>query len=216
MTSITVTVKGQQQEVTEDIIEKFRTKGRKMFDKYLSLISNQNIRAFAEHMLDKAPDYFYVIPASTSGKYHAQWATDLGGLVRHVVMGCEVAYELSRTFDLTDEETDMALAAMIGHDTLKYGIEFDLKYYDMHPFMPRSYYGSYKSVGYAGEFTKTLAFDTIMYAIERHMGNIMTGAWTSVGGIRPNTPLQHVVHLADYVSSRKNIVLADYVSGYDY
>ncbi|MCY7861194.1 HD domain-containing protein [Bacillus licheniformis] len=216
MADLMITVRGENVEVSEAELKQYREKGIAQFEKYLDLIANPEIRAFAEHMLQKAPNYFYIIPASVSGKWHAPWSTDKGGLVRHVLMGCQVAYDLSRTFGLTDKETDMALAAMIGHDIIKYGLDFDDRYMDMHPFMPRSYYGHYKSEGYVGDYAKTPEFDTIMSAIERHMGNIMTGEWTSVGGVRPETPLQYVVHLADYVASRKNLVHTDFISGYQY
>lgn len=187
-----------------------------MVEKYLQRIADPTIQEFARDMWRKAPDYFFVIPASVSGMFHAEWSTDKGGLIRHVLMGVQVADDLSRTFGLTDHETDLAIAAMLGHDIIKYGLDFDERYLDVHPFMPRTYFGHRRSAGYVGDFAKSPDFDTIMSAIERHMGNIMTGEWTSVGGIRPETPLQYVVHLADYVASRKEIVLTDYISGYAY
>src|SRR5699024_4962110 len=105
---------GEMIEVSTQEMAEYREKGIKQFDKYLGLFSDPVIRDFAQFMLHKAPHYFFIIPASTSGKYHAEWSTDKGGLVRHVLMGVQVAYDLSRTYDLTDEETDLALAAMIG------------------------------------------------------------------------------------------------------
>lgn len=214
--NLTIKVRDELVEVTQKELSEYKAKALSQAVKYFNLFSNPEIRDFAQFMWAKAPDYFFIIPASVSGKYHAEWSTDKGGLVRHVLMGVQVAYDLSRTFDLTDEETDLALAAIFGHDIIKYGLDFDDRYLDMHPFMPRSYYGYYKSEGYIGDFAKTPEFDTIMTAIERHMGNIMTGEWTSIGGLRPETPLQYVVHLADYIASRKNLVLTDYISGYEY
>ncbi|KZR57900.1 hypothetical protein [Pseudobacillus badius] len=213
---LTITIRGEQVQVSNEEVQQYKEKAFKQAEKYFNLISDATIREFARYMWQSAPDYFFIIPASVSGKYHAEWSTDKGGLVRHVLMGVQVADDLSRTFDLSDEETDLALAAMFGHDLIKYGLDFDERYLDMHPYMPRNYFGYYKSPFYVGEFAKTSQFDLIMTAIERHMGNIMSGAWTSVGGLRPETPLQYVVHLADYVASRKNIVLTDYISGYDY
>lgn len=216
MSNLTITLRNEKVEVPESEVQVYKDMAFVMADKYFDLFTNPEIRDFAKYMWHKAPSYFFIIPASTSGKYHAEWSTDKGGLVRHVLMGVQVAYDLSRTFGLNDYETDIALAAMFGHDIIKYGLDFDERYLDMHPFMPRSYFGNYKSEGYVGDFAKTPEFDAIMTAIERHMGNIMTGEWTSVGGIRPETPLQYVVHLADYIASRKNIVLTDYISGYRY
>lgn len=211
-----IKVRDEEVLVTESEVKTFRRIAFEQAEKFFDLISDPEIKDFAKFMWHKAPDYFFVVPASVSGKYHAPWSTDKGGLVRHVLMGVQVAYDLSRTFDLTDKETDLALAAVFGHDVLKYGLDFDDRYMEMHPFLPRSYFGYYKSEGYIGDFAETEEFDTIMTAIERHMGNIRTGSWTSVGGIRPETPLQYTVHLADYIASRKNIVMTDFISGYDY
>lgn len=213
---LNITIRNEKVVVSAEEVKSYRDKAFAIAEKYFNLFANPEIRDFAKFMWAKAPDYFFIIPASTSGKYHAEWSTDKGGLVRHVLMGVQVAYDLSRTYALTDHETDLALAALFGHDIIKYGLDFDERYLDMHPYMPRTYFGNYKSAGYVGDYSKTMDFDTIMTAIERHMGNIMTGEWTSVAGLRPETPLQHVVHLADYIASRKNIVLTDYISGYNY
>ncbi|MCY8087243.1 site-specific integrase [Bacillus sonorensis] len=137
MSDLTIMVSGESVNVPAAELEIYPIEGIAQFQKYLDLIANPEIRSFAEYMLEKAPHYFFVIPASVSGKWHAPWSTDKGGLVRHVLMGSQVAYDLSRTFGLTDKETDMALAAMIGHDIIKYGgLDFDDRYMDMHPFLP--------------------------------------------------------------------------------
>jgi hypothetical protein len=213
-----VLVRGEKVTVTDEQVKQFKELAFGIAEPYFKLINDPTIRDFAKAMWEKAPDYFFVIPASSSGKYHAEWSTDLGGLVRHVLMGVQAAYDLSFTFGLTDKETDIALAAMFGHDILKYGIDYDPRYMDMHPFLPRSYYGYKYSEGYLGDKFDTTSeeFDAIMTAIERHMGNIAEGAWTSVGGVKPETPLQYVVHIADYIASRKKFVMTDYVSGFDY
>ncbi|MFV1457394.1 HD domain-containing protein [Bacillus mycoides] len=213
---LSVVVKGEELQISAGELEEHKNIAWDLAAGAMSLIEDVKVREFVEHMWENAPDYFFIIPASVSGRHHAEWSTDKGGLVRHVLMGVKVAYDLARTFGLTDLERDLAMAAMFGHDILKYGLDFDMRYINMHPFLPRDYFGSSKSKGYAYDFADTEEFDIIMAAIERHMGNIATGEWTSVNGIKPETPLQQVVHLADYIASRKDLVLTDFVSGFQY
>lgn len=210
-----VTIRGEDVVIFPLEAEVLKEAAKQMAIPYFNFITDKKIREYAMTMWEKAPDYFFVIGASASGKFHAKWSTSRGGLVRHVLMGMKMAHELARTFDLSDEDHDLAVAAMAGHDVLKYGIEFDYAYLDMHPYMPRSYFGSHRSVGYIDHIHEDLLthtqFDNLMCAIERHMGNLATGEWTRVGRVRPETPLEQVVHLADFMASRKDVVLEDFL-----
>lgn len=167
--------------------------------KFLSLIADESLRILAGDFWNGAPDYFFVIPASSTGKYH--WASHLGGLFDHVLMGMQCAYELAATFELSPLERDIAITAMSGHDCLKYGIDYDKRYFDMHPFLPRSYYDTSRKLVSAD------VWETVMRAIEHHMGSLKSGVWTSVGGLVPETDVEKVVHLADFMSSRKKITM---------
>lgn len=213
---LSVVVKGEELQISDGELEEHKNIAWDLAAGVMSLIEDVDVRVFVEHMWENAPEYFFVVPASVSGKFHADWSTTKGGLVRHVVMGAKVAYDLARTFGLTNLERDLAVAAMFGHDILKYGIDLDMRYIGMHPFLPRDYFGSSKSKGYACDFSGTEEFDIIMTAIERHMGSIATGEWTSVKGIKPETPIQQVVHLADYIASRKDLVMTDFISEFQY
>jgi hypothetical protein len=201
---LTFLVKGEQMTISEDQAINMREVALRRGEKYLDLIKDEEIYAIALRFWQEAPDYFFVIPASSTGKYH--WAKDLGGLFDHVLMGMYCAKELAVTFGLTERERDLAIAALAGHDCFKYGIDYDTRYFDMHPFLPRSYYGKTFAKLFEGE-----TLDTIFTAIERHMGNISEGAWTSAGRVKPETPLEQVVHLADYMASRSNIVMTDFI-----
>lgn len=54
-----------------------------IFENELNLIKNVDLRKLVELSLQSAPDYFFTIPASSTGKYHPQYALGEGGLVRH-------------------------------------------------------------------------------------------------------------------------------------
>lgn len=211
-----IIVRNEDVLVSAEELDMHKQKAQESMQSALELIEAPRLRKVVEHMWKFAPDYFFVIPASVSGKHHAEWSTGKGGLVRHVLMGVKVAYDLARTFGLTDKERDLALVAMFGHGILKYGFDFDKRYLPMHPFLPRTHYGSEKSPAFIGTFAYSEEFDVFMRAIERHMGSIATGEWSQTSGIKPETPLEQVVHLADYMASRKGIVHTDYVSGFTY
>lgn len=195
-------VKGEEVEVMAEEVAEMKKSCLERGERYIRMIKDEDTRMLARGFWDKAPDYFFVIPASSSGKYH--WAKEIGGLFDHVLMGMYCASQLAVTFGLTDLERDMAVAALAGHDCLKYGIDYDTRYFDMHPFLPRSYYAR----ALAG-FATTDTMDTVFSAIERHMGSLADGAWTSVGRLKPETPLEQVVHLADFMASRSEVVMKE-------
>ena len=54
-----------------------------MFKPELGTIKSQVYSDFAEAAIISLPDYFFEIPASSTGKYHPSYALGTGGLVRH-------------------------------------------------------------------------------------------------------------------------------------
>ena len=55
----------------------------KLFKNELNDIQDNNLRQFAIQLLTNAPDYFFTIPASSSGKNHPYFARENNGLVKH-------------------------------------------------------------------------------------------------------------------------------------
>ena len=52
------------------------------FANELNDIQDDNLRQFAAQLLANAPEYFFTIPASSSGKHHPYFAREVGGLVK--------------------------------------------------------------------------------------------------------------------------------------
>ena len=71
------------------------------------------------------PDYFYEIPASSTGKYHPDFSLGEGGLVRHVKVAVRLAKELLDNPCIgdkyTNNEKDIMIFTLILHDGLKSG-----------------------------------------------------------------------------------------------
>lgn len=98
-------------------------KKSEVFNKELSLIKSDEVRNFVEDFLEQVPDYFFTTAASSTGKYHPNYALGEGGLVRHTKAATRIAYELFRInfFKYNDIEQDLILASLILHDTYKHG-----------------------------------------------------------------------------------------------
>ena len=67
-----------------------------VFNVELSKINDEEIRKSTETILELMPDYFFEIPASTSGRFHPDFSLGEGDLVRHVKVACRVGEELFR------------------------------------------------------------------------------------------------------------------------
>ena len=96
-----------------------------MFTEELNYISDMRIRESAKILLDNLPEYFYKIPASSTGKYHPDFASGEGGLVRHTKVAVRMAYELYQItpYDklFTQHEKDIMITGLLIHDGLKKG-----------------------------------------------------------------------------------------------
>ena len=63
---------------------------KEYFNIELSRINDDKVKQSTEIILDLLPDYFYTMPASTSGKYHPHFSLGDGGLVRHIKVACRI------------------------------------------------------------------------------------------------------------------------------
>lgn len=166
----------------------------KIFDNELGLINDARIRKFVEACLGDAPEYFWRVPASSSGKYHPEWAQGEGGLVRHTKAAVGVAVDLLRAYPHLEKDRDFIIAALLLHDTLKRGTGEGHTVKE-HPLLPEQYYRAH------AELIGRRAYRKVMALIRGHMG-----IW---GPVRPRKGLYtrltaaELVHLADYIASRK-------------
>lgn len=179
---------------------------------YINKIDDQLVKSAVIKMMECAPRYYWSTPASSTGKYHPSYATGPDGLQKHTVAGMHFVIELSRTYRLNQLEIDLCLAAMVLHDTTKYGVkdEMDYSYFNVHPYTVRSYYDNPKerpTLKHCIEGLKQRElWNTIMKCVECHMGSIDNGEWNPMG-LKPENKLETIVHLSDFLASRKEISL---------
>ena len=67
---------------------------REVFNIELNYIVDEDVRESLAILIDKIPDYFFNIPAASTGKYHPAFAQGDAGLVRHTKAAVRMAYEL--------------------------------------------------------------------------------------------------------------------------
>lgn len=159
------------------------------FSKELALIKDEKLREKTAFFLDEvAPDYFWTIPASSSGEYHPEFALGEGGLIRHIKMAIRIATDIFAA--ITDDYTsgfmrkcsDHVFSALIVHDCFKNGIINCGHTVDDHPLM-------------CGIYARFLLDESVEYLIYSHMGRF--------GNFKVSTTEESIVHQADYIASRK-------------
>lgn len=164
----------------------------KYFKNELALITDEELREKTAFFLDEvAPDYFWEIPASSSGKYHPAFALGEGGLVRHTKMCVRVLLDLieqdpTQFFNIYSPYKDYIIVAMLIHDCFKNGINNSGKTVKNHPLICSIFAQSF--------------FDgnsDIYMSIESHMGRF--------GDVNYGYETTDIVHRADYIASRKYI-----------
>ena len=157
-------------------------------------------------MLDKLPDYFFKVPASSTGKYHPKYALGDGGLVRHTKAACRVAVELLSNpliaAKYTSREQDLMIMGLVLHDGLKLGLPEERYTRFDHPILVANYIKDNKSELFLTDQDISFLTD----AIKTHMG-VWTKDYNGNEVLeKPKTKYQTFVHLCDYLASRKSIL----------
>lgn len=193
------------------------------FANEIKWIQNKDIRRFAIEMIAMLPDYFFVIPASSTGKYHPEYSLGEGGLVRHTksaVLFAKTLLDLEM-FDIqwngdnelpwkvkfTDEERDIIITALLLHDGVKHGLNGSVHTVSTHPTDMVEFIKSNEKIcktimGESGEEDELL--ETICDCIASHMGEWNTEYKTKKEILpKPRTAIEKFVHLCDYLASRR-------------
>ena len=176
-----------------------------IFNNELESIKNDRLRRSCEVLLNELPDYFYEIPASSTGKYHPKFALGEGGLVRHTKVAVRIAYEIIKTQSIgnvfTDDEKDLILISLMLHDGLKEGF-------------PKEKYTKFDHPILAANFVKDKANLTeltseevklISTNISSHMGEWNKSDYSDITLPLPKNKYQKMVHMCDLLASRKFI-----------
>lgn len=176
------------------------------FTKELGFIINDDIRKFTETALDNLPQYFFECAASSTGKYHPQYALGFGGLVRHTKAAVRLAnhlFQLEQTQNqFSHREMDCIISALILHDGWKLGNDHSATTAHEHPQICADWVKENEI------FSKLLPDnDRLMIAegIASHMGRWNISMKSMIILEKPQTDVQKFIHMCDYLASRKDI-----------
>lgn len=174
-----------------------------VFNKELSYIKDIRIKESTITILDMLPDYFYEIPASSTGKYHPEFSLGEGGLVRHVKVAVRLAKELLDNPSIGDKytsnEKDIMIMALILHDGLKSGLVYNRYTQYDHPTLIKNFVNENKD---KLKLTDS-ELDLFSHAVESHMGPWNTDYEGREILPKPKTKYENFVHMCDFLSSKK-------------
>lgn len=175
----------------------------KEFEVEINYIKNSNYKENLKKLIEKVPDYFFEIPASSTGKYHPEFSLGNGGLVRHTKVAVKIANELlsleNFTRSYTSDERDLLLIAIMLHDTFKSGVVEEKYTRFDHPLIAANFIKENQNIT---TFTDK-EVELISSAISSHMGQWNTSNYSNVELPKPHTKYQVFVHMCDFLASRK-------------
>lgn len=180
----------------------------KVFIDELKWIQSDELRAFAAAVVQKLPDYFFDVPASSTGKYHSSSCLGPGGLVRHTKAALILANDFFRMdiYPFSQEQKDCILIALLFHDGWKHGDVTRSKYTSFdHPLVAVKHIEEFYTDPTIPTITNSQK-DLIASAMSSHMGKWNTNTHSSVILPIPESAVQKFVHFCDYCASRSYLV----------
>lgn len=179
----------------------------KIFDSLLDTFENEDIKNFAKECIETIPTYFFNVGASSTGKYHPQYALGDLGLARHT---CALVRFLNHILtvdcyknDFTSRERDLLRVAGIMHDSRKSGDDEDYA---------KSKFTKFEHPILAANEVRTVIgfipeeeIELVANMIESHMGQWNTDKRSKTVLPTPEDKYQKLLHLADYLASRKDV-----------
>lgn len=178
-----------------------------LFEKEINYIEIEDIKEFFKKAITLVPDYFFEVPASSSGKFHSVLECGFGGLIYHTKSVAKVANYLVNLQQykskLNEIEKDCVICAALLHDCLKHGEENKTGFsVHQHPILASEFIRSDTRLdGILIQETR----DVIADAVASHSGEWTTNKRSKIVLPSPQTLIQELVHLSDYIASRGDI-----------
>lgn len=173
-----------------------------VFNNEYNYIKSDRIKKSAKILVDLLPDYFFLVPASSTGKYHPSFSLRDGGLVRHTKTAVRIAHELLENKSLnnyTDDEKDLIIVSLLLHDGIKSGFVKEKYTRFDHPLLASKFVSDNKD---KIELTDK-EIDYICESIESHMGEWNKDYQGNEILPLPKSKNSRFVHMCDYLASKK-------------
>lgn len=190
------------------IILKNMENRKDLLKEYFTSVQDEEVKKFMEQCIETMPEYWFHVGASSTGKYHPDYACGEGGLMRHTIALLRFFDRLMRNDiygnEFTEREKDLLRVACLMHDSRKSGKqeEYEANKYTKHdhPILAADVIRSIET-SYVTDDEKEL----IANAIESHMGQWNTNKNSSVVLPTPDNKYQKIVHLCDYLAAQKGV-----------
>jgi hypothetical protein len=170
----------------------------------LEYIKTPEIRVIADKILENVPEYFYSIAASSTGKYHPSYALGEGGLYRHVRAAIKIARHMFavQSTPWSQVEQDLIIVSLMFHDGWKQGEDPAGNTIHEHPLVAADKILTILNPddGYNMDYVFSICNN-----IASHMGQWTTSNYSKTSLPKPDTDMEKLVHLIDYLASRKDI-----------
>ena len=187
--------------------DKMNEEKEEMFLDEVSYIKDDNYQEALLNIINMLPEYWFHEAASSTGKYHPEYALGEGGLLRHSKAAMRIGFELLENPAIgnkyTDREKDLMLMSLLVHDGLKLGLPQEKYTRFDHPIlMGKFIVDKREEIGLSEEDAKFMND-----VIKTHMG-VWTKDYNGNEVLEPpKTKYQNFVHMCDFLASRKSILL---------
>jgi hypothetical protein len=178
-----------------------------LFEKEINYIEIENVKDFLKKTITLIPDYFFEVPASSSGKFHSVLECGFGGLIYHTKAVAKIANYLVNLQQyrskLTEVEKDCVICAALLHDCLKHGEDNKTGFsVHQHPILASEFIRNDTRLD--NILTQDIR-EIIADAVASHSGEWTTNKRSKIILPSPQTLVQELVHTSDYIASRGDI-----------
>ena len=173
----------------------------------LGYIKDEKLSEALLNIINLLPEYWLEEAASSTGKYHPDYALGKGGLLRHSKAAMRIGFELLNNPCIgdkyTDREKDLMLMSLLVHDGLKLGLPQEKYTRFDHPILMGKFILDNKDkIGLNLEDANFMND-----VIKTHMGPWTTDYDGNEVLEKPKTKYQNFVHMCDFLASRKCILV---------
>lgn len=176
---------------------------QKIFEIELEYIKNEKYKENAKKLLELVPDYFFEVPAASTGKYHPSFAQGFGGLVRHTKVAIRIAKDILEleymNNGFTKDEKDLILIALLFHDSHKLGKTKEKYTRFDHPLLAANFIKENQEKTTFG----AKEIELLTTTIASHMGQWYQSNYEDTILPKPKNKYEFFVHMCDYLSSKK-------------
>ena len=181
---------------------------QELISEFIDSLETENMKKLAKFIFDNLPDYWYDVPASSSGKYHNFDCVGNHGLFIHSWRTKEFMKHMLTIEQyknkFSPEERDGLLIGAFVHDGEKQGNGEGKHTVFDHPVLMAETILSYK--GKIDDIDDSI-IELISKAIASHMGEWNTSKKSKTELPKPQSLAEELLHLSDYLASRKGVII---------